>query len=49
MKRMVTLMLPTFALVMLGRFAQTGPHFGQTIADDDGGGDGGDEDDDGGT
>jgi hypothetical protein len=46
---MATLMLLTFALVMLGRFAPAGPHFGQTIADDDGGGDGGDEHDDGGT
>lgn len=49
MKRMAILMLLTFALVMLGRFAQISPHFGQTVADDDGGGDSGDEDDDDGS
>ena len=46
MKRIAILMLLTLALVMLGRYAQTRPHFGQAIADDEGGGDGGDEDDD---
>ncbi len=46
MKRMAILMLLTFGLVMLGRFAQTRPHFGQTVAEDDGGGDSGDDDDD---
>jgi hypothetical protein len=46
MKRLAILMLLTFALVLLGRIAETRPHLGQTAADEGDGGDAGDDDGD---